>query len=138
MKIRLTICCGLIWLAASVNVAAQSNFDVFWKNFKSAVSRKDKNAVAAMVKFPLSMPYGFDQVKTRAAFRKSYERIFNGEADAVKCFPNAEVIRDDRKSRSVYCGFKNAPDATEDTPLKYIFELTGNGWKFAGFDNINE
>jgi len=125
-------------LAASANVVGQTVFDAFWKNFKAAVVRKDRNAVAAFVKFPLSMPYGFKDVKTKAAFLKSYEQIFNGEADAAKCFPKAELNKDDAKTYSVYCGFKEAPDDLENTPIKYRFALTKTGWKLAGFDNINE
>lgn len=138
IKFRLTIYLGLILLATSINVAAQTNFDVFWKNFKTAVIKKDKTAVAALTKFPLYMPYGMKTVKTKADFLKRYDVIFNDEADAVKCFPTAEIIKNDAKNHSVYCGFKETPDDTENTPIKYRFELTKIGWKFAGFDNINE
>lgn len=138
MKFRLTMLLSLILLAASVNAAAQTNFDDFWKNFKAAVVKGDQTAVAALTKFPLSMPYGIKTVRTKADFLKRYKEIFNGEANAVKCFPKAEVIKDDAKNYSVYCGFKQTPDDKENTPIKYYFELTKTGWKFAGLDNINE
>ncbi len=138
MKFRSVICLGTVMLAISANVFGQTNFNVFWKNFKASVIKKDKNAVASLVKFPFSMPYGYKEIKTRTAFIKNYEKIFNGEADAAKCFPKVELIKDDAKTYSVYCGFKETPADTENAPIKYRFELTKTGWKFVGFDNINE
>ena len=138
MKFRLTIFTSLILLAISTNAAAQNSFDAFWKNFKAAVVKADKTTVAALTKFPLSMPYGIKTVRTKADFLKRYKEIFNGEIDAAKCFAKAKPVKDDAKSYSVYCGFKETPDDTGDTPIKYSFELTKTGWKFAGLDNINE
>jgi hypothetical protein len=138
MKFRLTIPLSLILLTASVHVAAQTGFDDFWKNFKAAVVKGDKTAVAALTKFPLSMPYGMKTVRTKADFTKRYQEIFNGEADAAKCFPKAESVKDDAKNYSVYCGFKQTPNEKENKPIRYWFELTKTGWKFAGLDNINE
>lgn len=138
MKIRLTIYLSLILIATSVNVAAQTGFDDFWKSFKAAVVKGDKTTVSSLTKFPLSMPYGMKTVKTKADFLKRYQEIFKGEADAARCFPKAELIKDDAKNYSVYCGFKATPDDAENTPIRYLFELTKTGWKFAGLDNINE
>ena len=138
MKFRLTIPLNLILLMASVHATAQTGFDAFWKNFKAAVVKGDKTAVAALTKFPLSMPYGMKTVRTKADFTKRYQEIFNGEADAAKCFPKAELIKDDAKNYSVYCGFKATPNDKENTPIRYWFQLTKTGWKFAGLDNINE
>lgn len=138
MKFRLTILLILILLSASLNTAAQTDFATFWKNFKAAVVKADKNAVAALTRFPLSMPYGVKSVKAKTDFIKRYAEIFNGEADAAKCFPKAKAEKDDAKNYSVYCGFKETPNDTENTPIKYWFVLTKAGWKFAGLDNINE
>ena len=138
MKLWITVYLSLILLAASVNVAAQPGFDDFWKSFKAAIVKEDKTAVAALTKFPLLMPYGMKTVKTKADFLKRYREIFNGEADAANCFPKAELIKDDAKNYSVYCGFKATPGDAENAPIRYLFELTETGWKFAGLDNINE
>ncbi|MDQ3375100.1 MAG: hypothetical protein M3521_14590 [Acidobacteriota bacterium] len=46
--------------------------------------------------------------------------------------------KEDSKNYAVYCGFKETPNDTENTPIKYSFEFTKTGWKFAGLDNINE
>jgi hypothetical protein len=140
MKFRLTIFLSLILLATSFNqaVAAQTSFDDFWKNFKASVVKGDKTAVAALAKFPTEMPYGIKSVKTKADFLKRYKEIFNGEADAAKCFAKAKPEKEDAKHYAVYCGFKQTPNDTENTPIKYAFELTKTGWKFVGLDNINE
>ena len=116
----------------------QNNIETFWKDFKSAIEKGDKNAAASMTKFPLYMPFGVKSVKTKADFIKRYKEIFYGEADAAKCFAKAELQKNNAKNYSVYCGFKNSPEDTEDKPIKYDFELTKTGWKFAGLDNINE
>lgn len=128
----------LILLANSLNAAAQASFDGFWKNFKAAVAKADKNAVAALSEFPISMPFGMNEIKSKPQFIKRYNEIFKGEADAVKCFPNAQLEKRDSKNYTAYCAFKNAAANSEDKPLAYYFELTKNGWKFVGFDNINE
>lgn len=138
-KILSLICLMLLLSAVSLNAGTsdQTNFQTFWKDFKAAVEKGDKNALAGMTKFPLNMQYGVKSVKTKAEFIKRYKEIFYGEADGAKCFPKAELQKDDAKNYSVYCGFKNSADK-EDTPIKYYFELTKTGWKFAGLDNINE
>ena len=38
----------------------------------------------------------------------------------------------------IYCPFKETPDDRENAPIRFEFELTKSGWKFAGLDNINE
>ena len=91
-----------------------------------------------MTKFPLEMPYGVKSIKTKADFIKRYDEIFNGEADAAKCFPKTELEKENSKRYGVYCGFKKTPSDSENTPINYYFELTKDGWKFAGLDNINE
>lgn len=137
MKFR-AIFLGFVLLSVSINAAAQTNFEMFWKSFKSAVIKSDKSAVAALTRFPFGMPAYQKTIRTKAQFLKKYDDIFNGEADAAKCFPKAEFIKDDAKTYSVYCGFKETPEDTENTPIKFYFELTKTGWKFAGLDNINE
>lgn len=132
-----------LWLNLFAFSVEATNFvspDVraFWKNFKSAIAKKDKTALSAMTKFPLSMPYGAATVKTKANFLKRYNEIFKGDADAAKCFPKGKLEKINSKSYIVACGFKRTPNDEENKPYVYYFELTGAGWKFAGFDNINE
>ena len=132
------------WLAAVFilfsfpNAFADSNFSGFWKTFKSAVMAGDKAKVAGMTKFPLSMPYEVKAVKNKEAFLRRYDEIFKGEANAAQCFKSAEPDKESARRYGIYCPFKDTPNDWENAPIRFIFELTKSGWRFAGLDNINE
>ena len=93
-----------------------------------------------MTKFPMSMPYGVKGVKTKSDFLRRYNEIFNGEANAAQCFGTAkpEKSSDKKGQCEVYCPFKKTPNDKENAPIRYIFELTKDGWKLTGLDNVNE
>ena len=112
-----------------------SSVEAFWTKFKAAVIKSDKDAVAQLSQFPLGMPYGVPAVKTKAQLIKRYRQVFNGEADAAKCFSEArpKIDPDNRKRFTVGC--KNAAG---DEVIVYNFVLTKAGWKFKSLDNINE
>lgn len=132
-----------IWLAAILivlicpNAFAQSDFSVFWKKFSSAVISGDKTTLAEMTKFPLSMPYLVKAVKTKSDFLRRYDEVFHGDANAAQCFRNAEPQKESGRYE-IYCPFKETPTDKENAPIRFVFELTKSGWKFAGLDNINE
>jgi hypothetical protein len=138
MKKRIFIFLILGAFAFNLQISAQTNFNAFWTKFKAAVAAKNKNAVATLTKFPLSMPYGMTSVKTRAQLNARYDKIFNGEADAVRCFAVEKPERESASRYSVACGFKNDKTGDAGKPIVYTFELTKAGWKFTGLDNINE
>ena len=131
---------GLLVVLLFPTVFAQTDFSAFWQKFRSAVIAGDKAAVAEMTKFPLSMPYGVKAVKTKADLVRRYNEIFNGEANAAQCFATAKPGKssDGHLQYEVYCPFKKTPNDKENAPIRYAFELTKSGWKFAGLDNINE
>jgi hypothetical protein len=131
---------GLFVLFVFPNAFAQTGFSTFWQKFKPAVIAGDKAAVAEMTKFPLSMPYGVKAVKTKSDFVRRYNEIFNGEANAAQCFATAKPGKssDGNGQYEVYCPFKETPNDKENAPIRFVFELTKSGWKFAGLDNINE
>ena len=137
MKTKLLFA-GILILLLSSNAFAQSDFSAFWKKFKSAVARHDKAAVAEMTKFPLSMPYLQKKVKDKADLLRRYDEVFNGEANAAQCFAKAQPAKDETKGYEIYCPFKATPNDRENAPIRYYFELTSSGWKFAGLDNTNE
>ena len=83
------------------------------------------------------MPYLVKAVKTKADFLRRYDEIFNGEANAAHCFRNAEPQKESGRYE-IYCPFKETPNDKENAPIRYVFERTKGGWKFAGLDNINE
>lgn len=121
--------------AAAIRHQADSSISNFWTKFSAAVIKGDKMAVAASTRFPVSMPYGMATVKTKAQLTKRYRSVFNGEANAAKCFATAKPETDpaNPKTFSVAC-----PNAAGHEVFIYSFARTPNGWKFAGLDNLNE
>jgi hypothetical protein len=91
-----------------------------------------------MAQFPLSMPYEVKTVKHKDAFLRRYDEIFKGEANAAQCFKSAEPHKESKRRYDIYCPFQETPHDKENAPIRFIFELTKSGWKFAGLDNINE
>ena len=128
---------GILALLLFPNAFAQTDFSAFWKKFKSAVIAGDKAAVVELTKFPVSMPYSVKSVKNKEDLLRRYNEIFKGEANAAQCFKSAEPTKAERRYE-IYCPFKDTPNDRENAPIRFIFELTKTGWKFAGLDNINE
>lgn len=112
--------------------------NAFWQKFKEAVIKGDKETVFAMSALPVSMEYSMPKIRTKTQFMKNYKHIFAGEANAAKCFKTAkpEVDSANKKLFSIGCPF--AESRGDDEPLVYTFRLTSAGWRFAGYDNINE
>ena len=129
---------GVLILSSFPNASAESDFSAFWKTFKSAAMSGDKAKVAEVTKFPLSMPYGVKAVKNKEDLLRRYNEIFKGEANAAQCFKSAEPHKESDRQYEIYCPFKETPDDRENAPIRFIFESTKSGWKFAGLDNVNE
>lgn len=115
----------------------ESSLDEFWLSFRAAVIDENKTVVADMTRFPLSMPYGHNDIKTRAEFIRNYDKIMNLMTDAAKCFQKATLSKENGRY-GVYCGFKDDLDDEDNKPNYYYFEKTSSGWKLVGIDNINE
>jgi hypothetical protein len=132
----------LFTLAASVFGSARpspdTSMNAFWDKFKSAVIKGDKEAVFGLSALPVTMEYAMPKIRTKAQFMKNYKHIFAGEANAAKCFQTAkpELDATNKKQFSVGCPF--AENGAGDEPLVYTFTLTRAGWRFVGYDNINE
>lgn len=137
-KFLLTALVGASLMLNAASVSAQTGFNAFWTKFKTAVGKKDKNAVANLSKLPVEMPYGVRSVRTRAQFLRRYSEIFDGEANAAQCFKNSQPQKASATSYQVNCGFKNDPTGDGGEPIVYWFQLTKSGWKFVGLDNVNE
>ncbi len=129
---------GVLILLLFPNAFAETDLPAFWNKFRSAIIAGDKAAVAEMTKFSLSMPYGVNAVKTKQEFLRRYNEIFKGEANAAQCFGSAKPQKESDRRYAIYCPFKETPQDKENAPIRFIFELTKSGWKFAGLDNINE
>jgi hypothetical protein len=130
---------GILILLSFLNAFAESDFSAFWKKFKSAVIAGDKAAVAEMTKFPLSMAYEKEVVKNKEDFSRRYNEIFQRRRPTLLNALEALNLKKNRRGGIwIYCPFKETPDDWENTPIRFIFELTKSGWKFVGLDNINE
>ena len=127
---------GTAWAHVSQkNLESNASIDVFWEKFRAAVTKGDKMRVASLSKFPIGMPYGMPAIKNNAQLLKRYRDVFNGEANAAKCFRQArpEINPGNPAEFTVAC--KNAAG---DEVVIYSFGRTRNGWKFTGLDNLNE
>ena len=130
----------LVLLLAGTSVAAGSaqvanTFETFWESFKTAVSKRDTEAIARLSRFPIGMSYGIPAVRHKVQLAKRYRQVFNEQSDAAACFSKAkpEVDANNPKHYSVAC-----PDAAGNEVVVYHFEQTRTGWKFTGLDNLNE
>ena len=91
------------------------SFAPFWAQFKTAVASKNKEAIAAMTKFPFA--YGGSNL-TKADLMKKCDAIFS--AKVQRCFRDAKPVKhDDRESYSVFCG-----------PTIFVFEKGNGGYQF--------
>jgi hypothetical protein len=88
-----------------------------------------------MSQFPIGMPYGVPTVKNSAQLIKRYRQLFNGEANAAKCFSDAHPVIDSDNRNRFTVGCKNSAG---DEVIIYSFVRTKAGWKFKSLDNINE
>ncbi|SRR6266849_2623483 len=110
---------------------------VFWEKFKTAIIKGDKETVAALSAFPISMPYGMTNIKNKAQLMKYYRDIFFSETNAAKCFAKAKPDVDKQRPKEFLIGCKMTGGGEEE-PIVYTFTRGRTGWKFTGFDNINE
>lgn len=123
-----------ILLLSVLLLTSQNPRDAFWQQFKTAVTNKNVDAIAALSQFPIGMSYGIASVKSKVDLRKRYRKVFNEQTDAAACFKNAKPQADsDPKHFYVVC-----PDEAGNEVIVYNFALTKSGWKFTDFDNINE
>ncbi len=155
-KSRASISCALLGAALAFGTMALAkapgqapgkpaqsadSMTAFWEKFRAAVIKGDKETVAALSQFPISLNDGMTPVRNKAQLTKRYRYLFFGETNAAKCFPKAKPdVYPSTKKRpkefTVSCSF--ARDGGEEEPFEYRFTLTRNGWRFTSFTNINE
>ena len=77
------------------------SFAAFWTQFKAAVAKNDKEAVASMTKFPVEI----GENVSKAAFLKKYPEFFSRKVQA--CFAKAKPVADKNPqggvTYSVFC-----------------------------------
>lgn len=133
--------------APSKGAQSFDSMEAFWEKFKAAVIKGDKETVAALSQFPISMGYGMRDLKNKTQLLRHYRVLFFGETDAAKCFPKAKpqvypATKKRPREFTIGCGFASevaSGVASDDAgPFEYRFSLTRNGWRFTAFENINE
>ena len=113
-----------------------AGIEQFWEKFRDAVTKGNKPAVAAMSKFPISMPYGMASVRNKSHLIRRYRDVFNHDgSSASECFSSAKPVTDPARPNYFTVGCKNLAG---DEVIIYTFKLTPAGWKFLHLDNINE
>ena len=119
------------------NVAPRdAGVEQFWENFRDAVAKVNKTAIAAMSKFPISMPYGIASVRNRTQLSRRYRDVFNHDgSSASECFSSAKPVIDPARPNYFTVGCKNLAG---HEVIIYTFKRTPAGWKFLHLDNINE
>jgi hypothetical protein len=127
---------GILPAASSSElVQSDDSVSIFWERFKSAVVKGDKVAVGGLSQFPITMPYGFPTIRTRAQLIKRYREVFNHETSAAKCFGTAQPTIDPSQPREFTVACKNSAG---DEVIIYLFKRPGKTWAFTGLDNLNE
>jgi hypothetical protein len=104
MKLLLATALALVVAMTPIKGAGSKedakSFAPFWAQFKAAVANKDREAIAAMTKFPFDY---FAKQLTKADFMKECDAIFSDEVQ--RCFRNAKPVKaEGRESYSVFCG----------------------------------
>ncbi len=126
-------------VSASRSLAQRKDsFAAFWNKFKGAVIKNDRRTVVTLSRFPILRGYGVASIRSSSQLLKKYGEVFSGETNAAKCFQQATPQTDMTSSSkfTVSCSF--ASGGGGDDPFVYTFTLTRTGWKFIGFENINE
>ncbi len=120
---------------ARVTQQPDPSIQAFWSKFKLAVTKSDKEAVAALAKYPIEMSYGVPPIKTKAQLIKRYRELFSVQANAVKCFATAtpRVNEEDKNQFTVGC-----KDKAGNEVVVYGFAKAAGVWKLIFLDNINE
>jgi hypothetical protein len=110
-------------VASQVHGQEAQSFSSFWAQFKAAVAKNDKEAVATMTKFPVDIG---GQV-TRAAFIKKYPEIFNQKVR--RCFAKEKPVRDNQVPQSQQGGGSYSLFCGNDI---FLFERVDGKYKFTG------
>jgi len=100
--IRILVTVGLILITvatvSSQSQVADPGFDSFWKTFKAAIAKNDKEAVADITK----LPFLYDsKERDRAGFIRIYPSLFSPKIR--KCIATAKLVKD-QENYEVFCG----------------------------------
>lgn len=97
----------------SISKSQKPLFNVFWKNFTTALAKNDKKAVASMTKFPFYWGEELDEAK----FIKNFDKIFTPRVK--RCLAKGKPTRVDEGIYDLLCG--------EEI---YLFQIVDDVYKF--------
>ena len=101
MRHKLATATLLLALLTSTNgqtSATPETFNAFWKTFKAAIARNDKEAVADVTKLPFLYE---SKERDRAGFLKIYDRLFTRKIR--RCMATAKPTKEG-ENYDVFCG----------------------------------
>ena len=99
LLVTISLLLSLVAVQAEERSAKPKSFATFWAEFKSAIAKNDKEAVAAATHLPSIYP---NNHQAKEAFLKDYPSIFT--KTVRQCLATAKPSRTpDRDSYSVFC-----------------------------------
>ena len=98
MLIIMALLLGTVATGRSQGTVADPGFESFWKTFKAAIAKNDKEAVADVTK----LPFLYDsKERDRAGFIKIYPSLFT--ARIRRCIATAKLVKE-QENYDVFCG----------------------------------
>mgnify|MGYP001037983087 CR=1 FL=1 len=98
MLIIMALLLGTVATGRSQGKVADPGFESFWKTFKAAIAKNDKEAVADVTK----LPFLYDsKERDRAGFIKIYPSLFT--ARIRRCIATAKLVKE-QENYDVFCG----------------------------------
>jgi hypothetical protein len=94
----LAVLLGTVSTSRSQNTATDPAFDTFWKTFKAAIAKNDKEAVADLTKLPFLYE---SKERDRAGFIRIYPSLFTPRIR--KCMASAKLVKE-QENYDVFCG----------------------------------
>jgi len=99
MKLLLTsVFLVLMTFASTSSQTTADPFTAFWKEFKAAVARNDKEAIANVTKLPFLYE---SKERDRAGFIKIYPQLFTPKIR--RCIAKAKLVKE-QENYDVFCG----------------------------------
>jgi hypothetical protein len=92
------VLCVALTCANAQTSSSPATFTSFWKTFKAAMARNDKQAVADVTKLPFLFE---SQERDRAGFIKIYDQLFTRKIR--RCIATAKPVKEG-ENYDVFCG----------------------------------
>jgi len=122
----LLLCASVLPITGSSFSQRDDSFLSFWRKFKTAVTKRDRKAVARLSKFPIAVSRGIPKIQDSAELSRRFSELFDRQTNAAQCFATKEPVPDTESPDrfTVVCPYE------KDVYVAYEFERTDLGWKF--------